>query len=596
MSLFLKSLPFFFALSASYALAQGQFTIDVAPGEFTIERALQEARLKRLHGEAGTPVLRLQAGTYRLSQPVVLRPEDNGTRIIGTPQGVTISGGVPITGWRRKGRLWVADVPLWNGRPLEFRQLWVNGRKAVRARDVPAVMPDGSDPFEKMNRILSADKEKETIYIPRTNHSLLLARRAGGEALEMVLHEMWCVANLRIKSATVQGDSVALTFHNPESHIHFMHPWPSPMVTPDGKHNSAFYLTGSLGLLDEPGEWHLDTRGQQLYYMPRADEDMTSAEVIAPALEMLLFVEGTPDEPVSDITLEGITFSHSTWLRPSLMGHAPLQAGMYMTEAYKIRPQISRSNGDHKLDNQGWVGRPAAAVTVNCAERFCLSDCTFEHCASTALDYHIYISGGTVSGCRFRDIGGTAILAGSFGPEGHEAHKPYDPSDRREICTGLAISGNSIDDATNEDWGTIGIAAGFVRNISITDNEISNVSYTGISLGWGWNQQTCSMANNTVRGNYIHHYARHNYDCAGIYTLGSQPHTFIEENVIDSICHPSYVHDPNHWFYLYTDEGSSYITVRNNWTPTEKFLQNSNGPGCTWENNGPQAPDKRKTH
>jgi hypothetical protein len=276
------------------------------------------------------------------------------------------------------------------------------------------------------------------------------------------------------------------------------------------------------------------------------------------------------------------------------MGHAPLQAGMFMTEAYKIRPQISRPNGDHKLDNQGWVGRPAAAVEVNCAKGFSFTDCPFEHCASTALDYHLYINGGSISRCRFRDIGGTAILAGSFGPEGHEAHKPYDPSDRREICTGLVIDGNRIDDAANEDWGCLGIGAGFVRDISITNNEISNVSYTGISLGWGWNQQTCAMANNLVRGNYIHHYARHNYDCAGIYTLGSQPHTFIEENVIDSIYSPSYVHDPNHWFYLYTDEGSAYITVRNNWTPSEKFLQNANGPGCTWENNGPQCIRKKR--
>ena len=570
----------------------GQFTIRVSPGEFTIEQALQEARLRRLHGEEGTPVLQLQAGTYRLSQPVVIRPEDNGTRIVGG-EGVVISGGVQIGGWRREGRLWVADVPLWNGSPLEFRQLWVNGRKAIRARDVPVEADTpGGDPFEKMNRILSVDKARETIYIPQNavaNSSLFTSHSS---LPEMVLHEMWCIANLRIKSVSVQGDSLALTFHDPESHIHFMHPWPSPMVTPDRKHNSAFYLTGAKTLLDEPGEWHLDIRNQKLYYMPRPGEDMRTAEVIAPALETLLRVEGTPDEPVTDVSIEGIAFEHSTWLRPSLMGHAPLQAGMYMTEAYKIRPQISRPNGDHKLDNQGWVGRPAAAVTVNCAERFSLSACTFRHTASTALDYHLYVNGGAVDHCTFSDIGGTAILAGSFGPESHEAHKPYDPTDRREICTGLSINANRIDDAANEDWGCLGIAAGFVRNISITNNEISNVSYTGISLGWGWNQQTCAMANNTVGGNYIHHYARHNYDCAGIYTLGSQPHTFIEENVIDSICHPSYVHDPEHWFYLYTDEGSSYITVRNNWTPTEKYLRNANGPGCTWENNGPQAERK----
>lgn len=617
---------------AAQAFASGEFQLTVEPGEFTIEHALQQARLHRLHNPGvWRPVIELQAGTYRLSQPIVLRPEDRNLTIVAKGD-VIVSGGVQITGWKKRGKVWVADVPLWNGRPLEFRQLWVNGRKAVRARSVPVgaamlrseasttkaqqhsealttkaqqrseALPTTAvkqsleasptiDPFEKMPRILSVDKAKETIYVPAESVSPTMLARATGSGAEMVIHEMWCIANLRIKSATVQGDSVALTFHNPESHVHFMHPWPSPMVTPEGKHNSAFYLTGMRELMDEPGEWWLDAKAQKLYYIPLPGEDMYTADVEAPALETLLKTEGTPDEPVCDITIEGITFEHATWLRPSIMGHAPLQAGMYMTEAYKLRPQISRPNGDHKLDNQGWVGRPAAAVTIGCAERFSLSRCTFRHTASTALDYHLYVNGGSVDHCTFTDIGGTAILAGSFGPEGHEAHLPYDPYDRREICNGLTISNNRIDDATNEDWGTIGIAAGFVRDIKILNNEISNVSYTGISLGWGWNQQTCAMDNNLVRGNYIHHYARHMYDTAGIYTLGSQPHTFIEENVVDSIYTPTYVHDPDHWFYLYTDEGSSYITVRNNWTPSEKFLKNANGPGNTWENNGPMVAD-----
>ena len=71
-------------------------------------------------------------------------------------------------------------------------------------------------------------------------------------------------------------------------------------------------------------------------------------------------------------------------------------------------------------------------------------------------------------------------------------------------------------------------------------------------------------------------------------------YSFIEGNVVRDIYSPSYAHDPNHWFYLYTDEGSSYITVRNNWTPTEKYLKNANGPGNTWENNGPNVPDSIK--
>ena len=570
-------------LSLTCRSANAGFTIKVEPGEFAIERALQEARLRRLHEGGDHVVIKLSPGTYRLTQPIILRPEDNGTTIVADGGKAVVTGGVAITGWRKQGKVWVADVPEWNGRPLEFRQMWVNERKATRARDV-------SD-FEKMWRIRSMDKQKETLYVPAAAVRKIL----NAPHAEMVLHEMWCIANLRIKGIKISGDSAAVTFYNPESHVHFMHPWPSPMVTTNG-HNSAFYLTNAKELLDNPGEWYLDSKQQKVYYIPLEGEDMRTAEVEVPALETLLKVEGTPDRKVCGVTINDITFSHATWLRPSIYGHAPLQAGMYMIEAYKIRPQISRPNGDHKLDNQGWVGRPAAAIEVNGAESVVFSNCVVEHCASTGIDIHQYTSNCIISRCTIRDIGGSGILAGTFGPESHEAHLPYLPSDMREICTGLSIIGNTIDDAANEDWGCLGIGAGYVRDIRIEHNEISNVSYTGISLGWGWNQQTCAMANYTIRGNYIHHYARHMYDTAGIYTLGSQPHTFIEENVVSDICTPSYVHDPEHWFYLYTDEGSSYITVRNNWTASEKFLKNANGPGNTWENNGPMVSDSIKAN
>ncbi|MFS6557751.1 right-handed parallel beta-helix repeat-containing protein, partial [Parabacteroides distasonis] len=131
-----------------------------------------------------------------------------------------------------------------------------------------------------------------------------------------------------------------------------------------------------------------------------------------------------------------------------------------------------------------------------------------------------YIKGGKIEYCRIQDVGGNGIVAGTFGDYAHEAHLPYDPADRREVCRGLTISNNAITDVTNEDWGCVGIAAGYVRDILISHNEISEVSYTGISMGWGWNQQPCAMANNKVLNNLIHHYARHMYDTAGIYTLG----------------------------------------------------------------------------
>lgn len=547
-------------------------------GTRSIADALQQARVMRCTQGATDITIHLSPGYYPIDESLFLRPEDSNTHIVADGGEVVISGGVQVKGWHREGKFYVTDVPDFNGRPLDFRQMWVNGQKAVRARDV--------DDFEKMYRILNVDSKREVIWVP----TAAVKKIVKSPYAEMVLHEMWCVSDLRIKSIDVHGDSAAVSFHQPESRIEFSHPWPRPMVTTDG-HNSAFYLTNAFELLDSPGEWYHDIRTGKLYYYPRKGENMSKASVIVPAVETLVRIEGTPDRPVSNVTFKGIIFAYATWMRPSLQGHVPLQAGMYMTDAYKLKPKMARPNGDHLLDNQGWIGRPASAVSVYAATDINFSQCSFEHLGSTGVDYSDYTKGGNVDHCTFRDIAGNGIVAGSFAPAGLEVHLPYGPADRRAICTGLHITNNLVTDVTNEDWGCVGICAGYVRDIAICHNEVSEVSYTGINLGWGWTQSPNAMSNNLVQGNLIYHYAMHMYDTAGIYTLGAQPHTYVEENVVRDIYSPGYAHDPNHWFYLYTDEGSSYITVRNNWTPTDKYLKNANGPGNTWENNGSMVSD-----
>lgn len=162
------------------------------------------------------------------------------------------------------------------------------------------------------------------------------------------------------------------------------------------------------------------------------------------------------------------------------------------------------------------------------------------------------------------------------------------------MCRVLNIVNNYIADATNEGWGTRGICAGFARDANIVHGTISEVLYTIISLGWGWNRTVGCIRNNIVHVNLIHHYAKHMYNAAGIYTLGSQPRSLITENCAHSIHKPGYVHNPNHQFYLYTDEGSSFITVRDNWIEVDKFLKNANGPGNVRENNGPMVNDSAR--
>ena len=557
----------------------------------TLTSALRQAREWRRTEDnriQGGITIYMEGGTYAFYEPVFIRPEDSGTKESPTiirsvgDEKVILSGGISINGWKKQGKVWVADVPAFNGRPLDFRQLWVNGKKAVRARDV--------EDFEKMNRICSVDEKNEILYVPVVSIRRLIDNKGNLKAkyAEMVLHQMWCVANLRIRSVEVQGDSAAIRFHQPESRIQFEHPWPRPMVTTDG-HNSAFYLTNARELQDVPGEWYHDIDARKVYYYPREGEKMQEAEVIVPAVETLVRVEGTLDRPVCHIRFEKITFSYTTWMRPSEKGHVPLQAGMYLTDGYRIDPKMQRNYLNHPLDNQGWLGRPAAAVRVVAARQIDFERCRFEHLGSTGLDYEEAVQGGVVRGCLFRDIAGNGLLVGSFSPAAHETHLPYNPADRREVCTQQQINNCYFTEIGNEDWGCLAIAAGYVGDVNIEHNEISEVPYSGISLGWGWTQTVNCMRNNRVHANLIHHYAKHMYDVAGVYTLGSQPKSYVTENCVHSIYKPGYVHDPNHWFYLYTDEGSSFITVRDNWTEGEKYLQNANGPGNVWENNGPKV-------
>jgi len=552
----------------------------------TLSAALRQAReMRRVNAsgiEKGIQIV-IKGGVYSLYEPLFLRPEDSGTSqsptIISGAEGetVSISGGVQLTNWKKSGKLWVTNVPDFNGRPFDFRQLWINGRKAVRARNVID--------FENMARIVNNDPVNEILWVPTSSvKSILKAPYA-----ELVLHEMWCVANLRIKSIEVHGDSAEVRFHQPESRIQFEHPWPRPMVSPG--RNSAFYLTNAKELLDQPGEWYHDIKTNKLYYYPLAGEKIAGVDAIVPALETLVRAEGTLDRPVENIIFKNIQFNHTTWMRPSEKGHVPLQAGMYLTDAYTLDPKMIRGDNNHKLDNQGWLGRPAAAVQISAANNIDFKNCTFEHIGSTALDYVSGNRSGNVEGCVFRDIAGNGVVVGGFSPAAQEAHLPYDPTDKREVCNNQRIANNLFTDVTNEDWGCVAICAGYVSNINIEHNEISEVSYTGISLGWGWNQTVNCMRNNRVHANHIHHYAKHMYDVAGIYTLGSQPKTTITENYIHDIYKPGYAHDPKHWFYLYTDEGSSFITLKDNRTEADKFLKNANGPGNTWENNGPMVND-----
>ncbi|MFV0366386.1 MAG: right-handed parallel beta-helix repeat-containing protein [Mangrovibacterium sp.] len=569
----------------------------------SLNMAVRKAReLRRLHDDAiadGINII-MQGGTYELYEPLQIRPEDSGTATSPTTvkaadgDEVVISGGVQVKAWQKlatnvtglpkeaRGKVWVTDSPYVGGRQLEFRQMWVNGVKADRASNYT----DG-----ELDRILTVDNENEIQWIPKPKFAV-----AEMNQLEFFIHQWWAVANLRVKSMQVVGDSCAVTFHQPESKIQFEHPWPAPYidVDKDKNGNSAFYFVNAIELLNKPGEWYHDLKSGKIYYYPRHNENMKAAEVTVPVLENLVQVTGKIDEPVCYFNFQEVSFKHVSWMRPSTHGHVALQAGFYFHEAYKLQEPGTPDKAD--LENQAWLGRQEAGVKVRYASHLKFEGCTFEHMAASGLDLIEGTNHNLVEGCLFRDLGGSALNVGFFGDEAFEAHRPYAPADSRWVCHHETISNNRIVNVTNEDWGCVGIGAGFVSDILISHNDISDVNYTGISLGWGWTGTVHCMKNNTVADNYIHYFAKNMYDVSGIYTLGMQPNTELRGNRIEDLQKAPYAHDPEHYQYLYLDENSSYIRVIDNWTEKDKYLSNCPGPGNHWENNGPEVSDSIKTN
>ncbi len=558
----------------------------------TVGEALKRAREWRRLGapEAAENIrITLADGTYSLTKPLFVRPEDSGhsgsATIICAAPGArpVISGGMEVTGWTRgtddmrvaaglRDKIWVAPAPRVGNRIIETRQLYVGGLKAVRASQFePGVM----------ERMVDFNPERLSITVPAPDIDL-----SDAGQLEMYVHQRWAMAILRVNKITPLANGlVEVTFHDPESQLEFAHPWPQPVIGGE-KGNSSYFFANALELLDHPGEWYQDYPSGTIYYYPREDEDMSAVNVVVPVLEMLLTIDGSRERPVSDIRFDGIGFEYASWLRPSYEGHVTLQGGFRLLDAYKL--PIPGLPEKAELENQAWIARPEAAVTVSHASGIGFNGCTFSHLGATGLDFMVGVSQSEVTDCRFTDIGGTALQIGIFPDGGFETHVPYKPAVDGDICSDITVSGNTITDATNEDWGCVGIGAGYVRDLTISDNEVSHLNYSGICVGWGWTPLESGMRNNRITGNYVHHFASKLYDAGGIYTLSNQPGSVISGNRIeDKIDAPYATNDRG--FYIYFDEATDGFTVEGNLCPDADFGYNRPGPALIVKDNGPHV-------
>ena len=478
----------------------GAGEITVREGE-SIHDALRQAREWRRTNDArcqGGITITLQEGRYYMQEPLFLRPEDSGTKesplII---RGVAKLHKSSICGDDRQ----------------RHTQVW---------------------PAEGMERMLDFNTTDRTITIPTPPDTVLQDFALKKTPLEMVVHQRWAIAILRVKELQVQGDKTIVSFMEPESRLEFEHPWPQPVILrPEGR-----------SVASNGGE-----RGSSSFLLRTTEQ--------RDGIEQLIVIDGA-----SHVRFEGMTIEKTCWNRPLHKGHVTLQGGFPLIDAYKLteKPGLPWDGG---LENQAWIERPVSAVTVRNAHHVTFHSVVFQNLAATALDFADNISDCLVQGCTFGNIGGTAIMGGSFAESPREVHRPY--TDLAERCQRLTIEENFIVDAANEDWGAVAIGLGYVRDCTISSNYVSRVNYSGICVGWGWTPLDTGMKNNRIIGNSVRGYARQLYDAGGIYTLSNQPGSIIKDNKI-SAPYPAPYATNNRGFRIYLDARTDGFTLENNRT------------------------------
>ena len=497
----------------------------------TLEKARDAVRAKIESGLKTDVLVLVRGGTYRLSKPLVFGSNDSGTpghSIVYAAfpgEKPVLSGGASITDWQpHRDGIWKASAP------QLFRQLYVNGVRAVRART-----PNAPNTYS-----LNWNVKDKTISVPAGQ----IANWNNFQQVEMVVSLMWAEAILRLDSFTTNGDTADLVVQNPERDMVFLRPYPAKL--PD----QAYHFENAYEFLDAPGEWYLDTRVKTLYYKPRKGEDMTKTEVIAPAIETLLRVEGTLEKPVHDLCFRSLAFEHSNWTRASKSGMLNMQAGLFNT---KVEP-----------NNKQWCARSPAAVYVAAADRVTFERDAFRHIGAAGIDFYFGTHGCAVVGNVFDDISGNAIQLAQFNEGDRESHVPYQPADPRDICSDDSIRNNYITRVGQDYYGCVAIACGYPRKLTVEHNEIAEVPYTGISVGWGWFHGPNVMRGNRIRYNRIHHFMSRLWDGGAIYTLSPQFDSEIAFNHIYDYVKPHWLTDNIILQMIYLDEGSDYLAVHDN--------------------------------
>ena len=496
----------------------------------SLQRARDEAR--RLKASGPVTVL-VRGGTYYLEQPFVLEPQDSGTPerpvVFAAYPGEkpVFSGGRRITGWKQgPGNLWQVELPEVQAGQWYFRQLFVGG-----TRRQPARSPN--EGYHRIAKLLPGPPIPNAKPVARDKFGFAPGDLQPWPQLNdvrVVLMHSWETSIHPLKSVDTATNTVE--FAAP------MGEWWSIGYWEDAQ---RYYVENAFELLDQPGEWYLNRATGVLSYWPLPGEQMDAVEVVAPVLPELVRLAGNADEGrfVEHVTLRGLAFHHADWI---------------------LSPQGNSST-------QAAVTVPAA-VMADGARNCVLEDCEVAHVGTYGVWFRRGCKDCRIQRNRLFDLGAGGVRVG-------EANMA--PTDETESSR-IVVDNNHIFDGGHVYAAGIGVWVAQSSHNQISHNDIHDLLYSGISIGWNWGLEPNRTHHNVIEFNHVHDLVHGVLSDAGlIYCLGVSPGSVIRNNVFHDIW--PYSTPPFGWG-IYLDAQCGNYLVENN------LVYNTRSGGLMFNNGG----------